>query len=431
MENTDEPSGDDPMAKHKHVNTHKTISQLEEDHGEKKSPEALADEAFQKDDETEFKTPEEVAQSEDIQEETDTPMKKKQGFFARLNHKNLTKKQKIILIALFVVLLLGLLVGAWMWKNKKTPSSIMTAVQKEEPPKTSEPSKLTGREVALDVNKRQVTSVMIENSPDARPQSGLKDAGIVFEAIAEGGVSRFVALYQDTEPDYIGPVRSARPYYVEWILGFDAAYAHVGGSPDALALIKSQGVKDLDQFANPGSYERIKSRYAPHNVYTSSAKLNDLEKAKGFDTSNFSGFVRKKDAPSATPTHKQINVTLSGFLYNPHWDYDQATNTYLRSQAGKPHTDEKSGQQLRANVVVVMVMKKGVMSDGHHTTYETSGSGKAYFFQDGGSYEGTWTKKDAKSQITFTDSAGNPMGMNPGMTWVTAVGGPENVSAGP
>lgn len=432
MDDTDKSSGDDPMLKHRHVDTNKTIDQLEKDHGETKSPDKLASEAF-KDDADEFKTPEEIAAAEDnVDNPTNNPKPKKEGLFSRLKNKNLTKKQKIILIVLLIVVLLGLLAGAWMWKNKKTPSSIMTVTKKEEPPKpTTEASKLTGRQVAPEVNQRQVTAVMIENSPDARPQSGLLDAGVVFEAIAEGGVTRFVALYQDTAPDYIGPIRSARPYYAEWILGFDASYAHVGGSPDALALIKAQGVKDLDQFSNAGSYDRVKNRFAPHNVYTSIARLDELEKSKGYSTSNFTGFERKEDAPLPAPVHNKIDARLSGFNYNPHWDYDKTANNYARSMTGKPHTDERTGAQLRADVVVVMVVPKGIMADGYHTTYQVVGNGKVFIYQDGNLSEGIWEKKDDKSQITFKDSNGQPIRLNSGITWLTAVGGAGDVSSGP
>lgn len=385
-------------------------------------------------DDTNFKTPEEIASAEEIQESPQTPSIEKKGFFARFSHKNLTKKQKIILVVLLVVILAGLLAFAWTWKNRKPVTSSNTPAAKKEavqPKPTSEPSKLTGREVALDVNQRPVIAVMIENSPDARPQAGLKDAGVVFEAVAEGGITRFLTLFQDTEPDYIGPVRSARPYYVEWEMGFDAPYAHVGGSADGLARIKALGVKDLDQSFNAGAFERIKTRFAPHNVYTSIAKLRDLAKSKGWTSSDFTGFTRKKEAPQAAPTYKSIDVAMSGFLYNPHWDYDQTTNSYLRSQAGKPHMDDKSAQQISSKVVVIMVMNKGLAADGSHTLYSTNGSGKVYVFQDGGVVEGTWSKTEAKSQISFTDAAGKPIALNPGQTWVTVAGSSNDVAAKP
>jgi len=114
---------------------------------------------------------------------------------------------------------------------------------------TTEASKLTGVQVDPAVNQRPTTAVMIENSTAARPQSGLDQAGVVFEAIAEGGITRFEAIYQDSQPAYLGPVRSVRPYYIQWALGFDAAIAHVGGSPEALSDIKTWNAKDLDQFA--------------------------------------------------------------------------------------------------------------------------------------------------------------------------------------
>src|SRR3989344_4870304 len=120
-------------------------------------------------------------------------------------------------------------------------------------------SPLTGLQVAPELAQRPVTAIMIENSLDARPQSGIQEAGVVFEAIAEGGITRFISLYQEAQPTYIGPVRSLRPYYIDWAVPFDASIAHIGGSPDALAQIRNGG-KDLDQFFNSGSYSRISSR---------------------------------------------------------------------------------------------------------------------------------------------------------------------------
>jgi hypothetical protein len=375
--------------------------------------------------ESNFKTPEEVAADSELQEDNQPIIKTPEP------KRKLTKKQKIILAILLIVVLLGLLVGAWMWQNKQPISSITQPAKKEVPQPTTEPSKLSGREVAPEVNKEQVTAVMIENSPDARPQSGLKDASVVFEAIAEGGVTRFMGLYQDTQPDYVGPIRSARPYYIEWLLGFDAAYAHVGGSPDAMSAIKSLGVKDLDQFYNPSAYQRVNNRYAPHNVYSGIPKLNELEKSKGYTSSNFTGFNTKKEAPAETPTYKSIDARLSGYLYNPHWDYDKATNSYLRSQGGKPHTEEKTGEQISSKVVILMVLNKGVAPDGYHVTYATNGNGKVYIFQDGGVVEGTWSKTEGKSQISFLDPNGKQISLNPGQRWITIVASTNDVVAKP
>jgi hypothetical protein len=395
--------------------------------------------------ETAFKPPEVVAAEEalapplPIQKALPpkSTVRRKRGFdwrsLTRL-HK-LTKKEWLIVAGVLVVLT-GSGVGAWYKFIRKTPPKApvvdLTPKKVVEPPKPiTEASRLTGVQISPDLNKLPITGVMIENSPDARPQSGLKDAGVVYEAVAEGGITRFLALYQEAQPDYIGPVRSARPYYLDWILPFDGALGHVGGSPDALAQIRSLGVRDLDQFANSGAYQRVSSRYAPHNVYTSRAKLLDIQNKKGFGSSTFTGFARKAEAPAATPTARTINMTISSFLYNTHYDYDAASNSYKRSEGGKPHVDERSGVQIMPKVVIALVMAKSLASDHKHTVYGTVGSGKMFVFQDGIVAQGTWQKSDRKTQFTFTDANGKAFAFNPGQTWIAIVGEAGSVTYAP
>jgi len=365
-----------------------------------------------------------------------------------------TKKQLAISIPVVLVILTTGSAAAWVQTHKgvkATPSTTKTIVKKKPAPIVIT-STLTGLPVAdASVNQRPVTGVMVENSPDARPQSGLDQAGVVFEAIAEGGITRFLTLFQDSQPDYIGPVRSARPYYVQWCMGFDCSLAHVGGSPEALDDIKSWGVKDLDQFANGGSYQRINSRYAPHNVYTNITQLNQLESSKGFGASSFTGFPRKKDSPYQSPnvgtkvtgkineaaTHDSrtpaatIDMNISGYYYNTHYDYDTTTNSYKRSEGGAPHLSQhKDGSkvQIQPKVVVVMVMQYGLEADDHHSQYNVIGTGDAFVFQDGTATKGTWVKNDANSQITFADQDGKPIPFNAGQTWLTALSGADQVT---
>ncbi len=338
----------------------------------------------------------------------------------------LSKKQWALLIVVLLALIAGGVFGGMtLYQHFRGKPPVSTPVvknaKKAAPAPTTEASTLTGVQVPIGTNKRQVNGFMIENSLDARPQSGLKDAGVVFEAIAEGGITRFLALFQETMPAYIGPVRSARPYYIDWLLGFDATYAHVGGSPEALAKIKALGVKDLDQFANGGSYDRVTSRVAPHNVYTSMDRIDALAASKGYTTSSFTGFERKKDAPAAVVSPAGINIDISSSLFSVHYDYNNATNSYLRSEGGAPHLDEKSQLQIIPKVVVAMVVPYGIEADGQHSEYATIGSGQVYIFQDGSVSVGTWKKTDAKAQITFTDGNGATIKLNAGQTWITAV----------
>ncbi len=390
---------------------------------------------------TDFQTPLQVSTDDDVQTtSTDEAVKiepKKFDVPANFKKKRFsipwppTRKQLIIAAA--IVLLLGGGAGYW-FSTHKTKTVVVTkkvALVKKIIAPVTVPSTLSGLLVNPSVNQEPVTGVMIENSQDARPQSGLSSASVVFEAIAEGGITRFLALFQDTAPDNVGPIRSARPYYVQWALGFDAGYAHVGGSPEAIANIRDWGVRDLDQFYNSGSYHRVSSRAAPHNVYTAIATLNELEASKGYTTSTYTGFVRKAEAASKVPTVNTINFNISGPIYNVAYTYSAATNSYLRSEGGEAHIDANTGVQISPKVVVGLVMSYSLESDGQHSVYSTIGSGPAYFFQDGMLTIGQWAKSSGASQFVFTDSAGAVVKLNPGQTWITALGNATDITYAP
>ncbi len=358
---------------------------------------------------------------------------------------SLSKKQHILIIVAGILLLsVGSGTAAYLVMHGRKPKAVALAkppVKKSTAPvDTRVPSALTGLLVDPSINKRPVTAVMIENSTDARPQSGLDQAGVVFEAIAEGGITRFVAFFQDNQPDYVGPVRSVRPYFEQWVLGFDAPIAHVGGSPEALANIKPWGIKDLDQFYNSGAYHRVSTRYAPHNMYTSIAALNNLETQKGFTSSTFTSFVRKKDQPykaAAAPTGttaptttdsrtpaSSISLNISSQAFNVNYTYDATANNYQRKMAGQPHmvTDVNGKQtQITPKVVVALVMPYSLESDGKHSVYGTIGTGQMFVFQDGTVTPGTWSKADNNSQFVFADNAGHPLALNAGQTWITVL----------
>ncbi len=383
-----------------------------------------------------FITPEQMASLDDIDATIVTPPKPAAKTSLRQKIADSWKNnRREWLISAGVVIIGGVIVATVLTRLESKPvvSAVKpTVVKKVVAPKpTTVASTLSGLQVDPTLNAKPVTAVMIENSQDARPQSGMSQAGVVFEAIAEGGITRFLTLFQDTAPEDVGPIRSARPYYLQWAMGFDAGYAHVGGSPEALADIKAWGMKDLDQFANSGSYHRISTRAAPHNVYTSIAALNQLEAAKGYTASTFTGFERKPEAKAKVPTAKAIDMKLSGPLYNTHYDYDSASNSYKRSEGGAPHMDAATNTQLSPKVLVSLIMPYGLQSDGHHSEYNTIGSGAAYIFQDGNVTVGQWAKTANNIQFSFTDAAGKPLKLNPGQTWLTALGAPSEVSYTP
>lgn len=341
-----------------------------------------------------------------------------------------SKKEKIIGSALAAVILVGGIGGVYALKKlADKPLPDPAPITFEHPPKTTEPSRLTGVEIPIKTNERLITSIQIENSPDARPQSGLRDAGIVFEAIAEGGITRFNAVFLEGQPGYIGPVRSIRPYYIDLFLPFDASIVHAGGSGAGLSKIQKLRVKDIDHGPNAEAFQRVGSRTAPHNLYTSMKALDKVSKKRKFKMGKITSWPRKKESPSATPTATKINFVLSGFLYDPQFSYDKKSNSYKRSQAGKPHTDEKSRKQLQPKVVVALVMKYS--QSGIYSVYKTKGEGTMFVFQDGIVQKGKWKKGESKSQFEFFDSNGKTLALNPGQTWVTLVADKNRVKYKP
>jgi hypothetical protein len=341
------------------------------------------------------------------------------------------------LIGLAVIGLAAIGIGIWRISQNHNKATSVTAITK---PKTADhistvASRLTGIQVDPAVANSTVTAIMIENSDEARPQSGLSQAGIVFEALAEGGITRFMALYQEGQGNAtsIGPVRSARPYFIDWLLPFNAAYAHVGGSPDALSDIQSLNVRDMNQFYNGNYYTRVTNRDAPHNVYTSIATLDSLEQSKGWTTSSFIGFPRKADAPAKAPAVTSIDFNLSTPDMEVHYVYDPSLNSYLRNEGGSQMIDANTNKQLEPKVVIAMVVPwtDGALdsSGAYYTNYADVGSGTAYIFQDGNLVQGNWQKSSQTNQLQFTDSAsGAPIKLDAGQTWISAVGDPSEIS---
>jgi len=382
-----------------------------------------------------FRTPDEVAAAEadQLRSQPTVVHHAAPATGQRWSWQMLSKKQRIIMSSAAVVLAIGLGAGWTLTHHKRTvdAGAPHPKTAKKAPVATPIYSTLTGLPVAdASVNQKPVTGVMVENSLDARPQSGLGAAGVVFEAVAEGGVTRFLGLYQDSAPDNVGPIRSARPYFVQWAMGFQAAYAHVGGSDDALQDIKTWGVQDMNQFYNGSSYHRISSRAAPHNVYTAISTLNQLETRKGY-ASHYNGFPRGKAAPSAQPTATTLNFHLSGPLYDPSYVYNASTNSYNRSENGQPQTDAATGKQLSPQVVIAIVvpLARGALDStgAYYSDYHVIGSGQAFIFQNGNVTPATWSKTGNSDQITFTDSGGQPVPLNPGQTWISAVSSASQV----
>lgn len=338
----------------------------------------------------------------------------------RINHwLKAHKPLVLILIALFAISLGGTIFYLYSTINYSVPEISYSAKKKVN---TKYYSPLTGAEVSQADTQRPITAVMIENSPEARPQSGLKDAGVVFESVAEGGITRFLVIYQEAKPSVIGPVRSVRPHFASLVAAFDGGLAHVGGSDIPLAKLRSGKIKDLDQFFNAGAYQRSSNRAAPHNMYTSDEKLQRLNQSKNYKSSKFESFSRtKKEVIAATPDAKAIAIPVSTGLFAVNYDWDQASNSYLRSQGGAPHMDREAGR-IAPKVVIAMQVPHDVIRDSNNYSYpNVIGSGKAWLFQNGTVAQINWSKAGDNDQIKFTDTTGKNVELNRGQTWISLI----------
>jgi hypothetical protein len=274
--------------------------------------------------------------------------------------------------------------------------------------------------------------VMIDNHPAAYPQIGLDRASLVFEALAEFGITRYMAVYVpgiSPETDTIGPVRSARSYFVEWAKGLNGVYVHAGGSPEGLLLAETAiEVQNMDALRRDGEdfFRRSSERQAPHNLFTSTADVAAFSATKSDAQPDLSalGFVLKADAPaSARP---QLQTFGYFFLYQEapvSWEYRPERNDYLRYRNNRAHVDGRSGEQLYfKNVIVMEVPERPIPGDTKgRIEQQVIGAGPARLFTDGVVQDITWRKDAGFAPLQFFLPSGEEMQLNAGATWIAAI----------
>jgi hypothetical protein len=284
---------------------------------------------------------------------------------------------------------------------------------------------LTGFPIYEQMELPQVFGVMIDNHVDAWPQAGIDRAFLVVEAPVEAGISRFLAFYSDDQDvDKIGPVRSARPYFLDWNNELDGLYVHVGGSDSVLDQISSGGTFDLNQYWFDSYFWRALNRYAPHNVYTSTKLLKryvGFKEQAGVALKRLYDIWKFKDADlSGDAELKNISVTFDAPSYVTQWIFDLETHRYLRSQSGSVHLVEDKTQISSDNIVVIVTDVEILDSVGRRSI-RTTGEGKVFLFRDGKQFEGIWKKESESNRLKFYDSNGNEFELNAGVTWIEVI----------
>jgi hypothetical protein len=311
----------------------------------------------------------------------------------------------------------------FLHRSFNAQNNSLAVIDQQIPSTVENRNPLTGAKLAAPlVELPQVFAVMVENSYEAWPLSGLDQAFLVIEAPVEGNIPRFISFFeQGTDVKKIGPVRSARPYYLDWADELGAIYAHVGGSPEALDLIKANGTtKDLNQFFQSEYFWRDEvNRFAPHNVYTSGALLDDAVKEVGKTVKIIDPWQFKDGVPSGERLSPKINWA-SGSVYDVIWEYATDKNLYIR-MSGWSDVKTSSGSTIEANNVAVIASDITVVDATGRRHIRTVGQGDAIVYENGTKIVGTWKKPTRTDRLKFFDQAGKEIVMNAGKTWIEVV----------
>ena len=298
-------------------------------------------------------------------------------------------------------------------------------------PEPAEPLRwpLTGLDApSEDAITQRVLSVKIENSPSARPQSGLQAADVVYETVTEGGITRFNALFHSTSPDPIGPVRSARLSDITIVPQYGALFAFSGGSETVDAAVRRAGLENLSQDAGVSApYYRSSERAAPHNLYMHIDEMRAEAAGRGMPTTAEPkplAFDRGSGSASGGQPVAEIDIPFST-ANRVVWTYDSTLNAFLRANNGSTHTDALTGEQISARNVVVLwarYIPQGSRDKAGSTTYdvELAGSGRVSVFRDGLRYDGTWEATEAAPPV-FKAADGTQIKLAPGNTWFQVV----------
>jgi len=342
------------------------------------------------------------------------------------------KYKTILIISLCVaVLIVGGAIAAKRFAGNR--ATVTTTKKSATATPTPVVSTLDGMPYAEDKAKRHPLAIVIENHPDARPQYSLTSASLVYEAITEGGITRYLAIYGPQDAKEIGPIRSARLFFMDWVKEYDAFFAHAGGNEDALANIDAYNIKDLP---HTGNYfwrdNKGKAVASEHTLFSSTEKLYAFAADKKFDvsSSSFTPLKFKKDSPGST-SGKSIEINFSSASYKVKWAYDPNANAYTRYLAGKEDKDALVDKNIVATNVIIQTVERTLQPTGSYGStnyvFKTVGSGPAYVVRDGQEIKGTWKKNDLSARTIFYDETDKEIELNPGQTWYEIV--PPEVTA--
>lgn len=278
-------------------------------------------------------------------------------------------------------------------------------------------------------------AIMIDNHFDARPAFGLGEANLVYEVEAEGRITRYLAIFAGgNNIEKIGPVRSVRPYYLDWAHEFSALFIHCGGSPEALVRIAKENINDLNEFYN-GSYFWRGNNMAPHNIYISSENIASYLKNKKLNEVKYLSWKFKDPLPApqreVEKLNEVINIKFRDQAFEVNWKYDIIDNVYVRNLGGILHKTA-DGKVIKAKNVIIQFVESEIIDEELRLKINTIGTGKSIICLDGNCSEGTWTKNNLSSRTRFyyangDKSPGQEVEFNAGKTWIEIIRNEKDV----
>ncbi|MGQ9746409.1 MAG: DUF3048 domain-containing protein [Candidatus Caldatribacteriaceae bacterium] len=278
----------------------------------------------------------------------------------------------------------------------------------------------TGVEKRSPFTKRPI-AVIVENTSQARPQAGLGRADIVYEILAEGGITRFLAIFSSEVADRVGPVRSARPYFALKAFEHDAIFVHSGGSVEAYTYMRELALDRIDEMKNFQPFWREKERRPPHNLYTSVVSLRQEAQKLGYNrpvkSSSF-GVASTENLDGGTASTLKINYA---FDYEVKFVFRGDDKQYYRFINGDPHLDESSNTQISCTTVLVQVAEHVVKDEEGRLEIRFVGQGTGWVFNGGKVLPVRWEKKNLRDKTRFYYENGEELRVSPGRMWVEVV----------
>ena len=335
----------------------------------------------------------------------------------------------IILIIIAIIAAGAIITKKWL-DDKKSTSKVNGEIEPESNNNVVQVEEVKKIQIVDEDSKSRPYAVMINNHHDAWPQCGLQDAYLVYELIAEGGITRMMALYKDQDTAKIGSIRSARDYYIDYAEENDAIFVHWGGSPQAYSRISTRGINDIDGIALEGTVffrDKTLKRDYEHTGFTSMANVKAYAEKKGFtrDTNkdlllNYSVDEIDLSNMEGIEAANSINIVYSTY-HTTSYEYDAENKVYKRSMSGKANVDLITGEQYTAKNIITYKVTNGTISNDEkgRQELENVGTGTGYFITDGYAAEITWEKDSRSEQTVYKyKSTGEEIVVNDGNTFI-------------